>query len=337
MATKILDTRIRNKVDTFNNWSAPGVTLLPGEIAFVSVVTQQIDEDTGNIINVPAVLMKVGEAAADGGTKAFSDLPWLSAKAADVYDWAKNANAENIPVSILLGDTTEEKTLGSWLFSLLNDIATNIASITSLNSTVAANKADIEKELKTLKDSVAGGVHFIGITTSDISDGDMGTTPVVLVDGSTHIPMSGDVVIKGNKEYIFNGFRWNELGDLSRVGALETWRAQLICSTPPVDGTAVEFIDSVTQLDGIVVVSKKSIRTASTSAAGIVQLSSSIGTDSESLAATAKAVKTVYDKGVDVQNRVETIENNYIRVNQSDQTLCMGKETIDTIIFDCCI
>lgn len=78
-ATKTLNTRIQLKYDTYENWTKNNPTLLKGELAVVEVPTAQ-----GNITQVPAVLIKVGD-----GAKAFNDLPWGSAQAADVYAWAK--------------------------------------------------------------------------------------------------------------------------------------------------------------------------------------------------------------------------------------------------------
>ena len=97
---KTLQTRIKNRFDTLASWTGKD-NLLPGEIALVSVTTQQIDEVTGNVVNVPAVLMKVGDVYPDGHEKKgqsipFDELPWLSAKAADVYAWAKEEYAKDV-------------------------------------------------------------------------------------------------------------------------------------------------------------------------------------------------------------------------------------------------
>ena len=89
MAIKKIDTRIQNKIDFLSNWRTGDVELLPGEIAFVKVIEPKTDETTGITTHVPAVLLKVGEADENGNPKAFDALPWLSAKASDVYDWAK--------------------------------------------------------------------------------------------------------------------------------------------------------------------------------------------------------------------------------------------------------
>lgn len=71
MATKEFKARLINKIDTYENWNTNNPVLLKGEIAIVDVPEE------------PAVLMKIGD-----GTKQFNDLPWISAKSADVYSWA---------------------------------------------------------------------------------------------------------------------------------------------------------------------------------------------------------------------------------------------------------
>lgn len=74
--TGTLNSRILLRHDTRENWEAHGDTvLMAGE---VGLVTEQQDAGT------PVILMKVG----DGATP-FSNLPCLSARAADVSGWAK--------------------------------------------------------------------------------------------------------------------------------------------------------------------------------------------------------------------------------------------------------
>ena len=82
MATKELQTRIALKYDSYSAWTtAPGkdLVLLAGELGICN-----ISDANQNSNVVPTVLFKVGD-----GTKTFEQLPWASAKAADVYSWAK--------------------------------------------------------------------------------------------------------------------------------------------------------------------------------------------------------------------------------------------------------
>ena len=81
MATTI-KTRILNRIDLYENWITNNPTPLNGEICIVVVPAE-----TGAVVQEPATLIKVGD-----GTTPFADLPYLSAVAGDVHDWAKAAN-----------------------------------------------------------------------------------------------------------------------------------------------------------------------------------------------------------------------------------------------------
>lgn len=79
MANKTFNTRICMKNDTYAQWVEKNPVLLKGEIAVVV-----IPANTGAVQGEPVTLFKVGD-----GTKKFSQLDFIGAKAADVYDWAK--------------------------------------------------------------------------------------------------------------------------------------------------------------------------------------------------------------------------------------------------------
>ena len=87
MATKTLNTRIKLKYDTLVNWTTNNPVLLQGEVAVVAVPsepTQLYDS-----VSAPQILFKVGD-----GSSTFTQLPWASGLAADVYSWAKAQNLE---------------------------------------------------------------------------------------------------------------------------------------------------------------------------------------------------------------------------------------------------
>lgn len=79
MANKAFNTRICMKNDTYAQWVEKNPVLLKGEIAVVV-----IPANTGAVQGEPVTLFKVGD-----GTKKFSQLDFIGAKAADVYEWAK--------------------------------------------------------------------------------------------------------------------------------------------------------------------------------------------------------------------------------------------------------
>lgn len=80
---KIFNVRIKNKYDSYENWAASSIILEAGEIA-IAQTTVDVKVDNGTVKH-PALLMKVGD-----GEKTFANLPWLSAKAADVLSVCKN-------------------------------------------------------------------------------------------------------------------------------------------------------------------------------------------------------------------------------------------------------
>ena len=91
MAIKELTTRIALKYDTYQNWTKEDVAdqganlvLLRGEIGICEVPSVNADTNFA-----PTVLFKVGD-----GEKTFKQLPWASAKAADVYGWAKKSEED---------------------------------------------------------------------------------------------------------------------------------------------------------------------------------------------------------------------------------------------------
>lgn len=80
---KLLNVRIKNKYDSYDNWASSGLILEAGEIA-IAYTSVDVKVDNGTAKH-PALLMKVGD-----GVKTFANLPWLSAKAADVLSVCKN-------------------------------------------------------------------------------------------------------------------------------------------------------------------------------------------------------------------------------------------------------
>lgn len=78
MANKILNTRIKQKIDTEANWIASDIILLLGETAYV----------VDSMENPTVLKFKVGN-----GVNSFVDLPYASANALDVLVEAKNKDA----------------------------------------------------------------------------------------------------------------------------------------------------------------------------------------------------------------------------------------------------
>ena len=82
MAEKQLNTRIQLKYDTYSNWTTKNPVLKAGEMAIATIASGNTQEV--NSVTAPQVLIKVGD-----GTSNYTALPFVSAKSADVYSWAK--------------------------------------------------------------------------------------------------------------------------------------------------------------------------------------------------------------------------------------------------------
>lgn len=143
MATKTLQTRIALKYDSYSNWTeAPGkdLVLLKGEIGICEIPSNFTANADSRVM--PTVLFKVGD-----GTSKFYELPWASAKAADVYGWAKSETV------VLDGTTIKFKTGDVVNHSIdLSSFATD-AEVETVRSALDARIAAVEAKF-TGNDSV---------------------------------------------------------------------------------------------------------------------------------------------------------------------------------------
>lgn len=123
MAEKILQTRIQLKYDTYENWSTANPVLKKGEMAVATIgksPTQAVDS-----VTAPQVILKVGD-----GTTAYKNLPFASALAADVYNWAKSSDVAieegTDGYSLIFKDVSNRtiKTVALPKFALKSDIVT---------------------------------------------------------------------------------------------------------------------------------------------------------------------------------------------------------------------
>ena len=93
----IVQTRIQLKHDTYANWDLKKDIFkpLPGEICIAEVASTNKDTQVA-----PTILFKVGakkdstKGIEESNLYTFNELPWASALAADVYEWAKKSEAE---------------------------------------------------------------------------------------------------------------------------------------------------------------------------------------------------------------------------------------------------
>lgn len=170
MANKTFNTRICMKNDTYAQWVEKDPVLLRGEIAVVV-----IPADTGVVQGEPVTLFKVGD-----GTKKFSQLDFIGAKAADVYSWAKAANKPEYQAA-------EIKGLADYISGEIQDTDTQYEL-----------RADADNGRKFYLYSKAKGDEAFG--TSPVSTIEIPETVYTLATGTANgtVKFNGeDVAVKG--------------------------------------------------------------------------------------------------------------------------------------------
>lgn len=80
--------------------------------------------------------------------------------------------------------------------------------------------ADSRERLDAIEAAIAGGVVYVGVTTTALTDG--ATTNPITITGkdNPYTAEAGDLVSYGNKEFLFDGTAWHEVGDLTGLGDL---------------------------------------------------------------------------------------------------------------------
>ena len=262
MATKTFNTRLQLKYDTYKNWTTNNPVLLAGEAA---VCVVPADSNTG--LNEPAVLMKIGD-----GTSKFNQLSWISGLAANV---APNLIGSNptLPATSITGledfiageiqdtnttyqlvrvsDTSfklqsKENASASWVDVSTINITYTLTEGTA-NGTVAFNGTDV-------------AVHGLGsaaYTESSAYDAAGAAAGVQTALTGTAEDTASDLTLNGLKKYVDQEVTSavadaaSEAQDL--INALDN--AGQTCTTG-------EVVSSVSQTNGVIAVTKKSLTEA---------------------------------------------------------------------------
>ena len=94
-----------------------------------------------------------------------------------------------------------------------------ISKITLLNGTTYDLKdAQARADIADIQSAIAGGLNFLGETTTALADN--ATTNPITINSASVTAKKGDLAVYGKKEFLFNGTKWIEMGDLSLLKAL---------------------------------------------------------------------------------------------------------------------
>lgn len=72
----------------------------------------------------------------------------------------------------------------------------------------------------TARAAASGGIQLKGTTTTALVD--EATTNPITINGNSYTAVNQDAVFYGKKEFVFDGTKWHEFGDMSGLGSLAT-------------------------------------------------------------------------------------------------------------------
>jgi hypothetical protein len=138
------------------------------------------------------------------------------------------------------------------------------------NSLTFGNKSYDGSSAQTITAADLGldsALKFHGTSKTAITDGSE-TQTVTLSDDTQHTAENGCVLFYGNKEFVWNGSSWEELGNEGNYKVKQT-----AVSSPSASGSTTAFIDTISQnTNGVITVTKKNLAAATTSAIGGLKL-----------------------------------------------------------------
>ena len=289
MATeKMLNTRIQLKYDSLANWEKDSFILKKGELAIVTV-------DTVEGSTLQPVMFKVGD-----GSKKFTELNWASAKAADVYAWAKKSGIE-------INDNGQggKFVAGiSWENNKLVVTRTNVEWSDVQNKVMASASADglMSKEDKVKLDTIE---LADGKITVDLASG-LDATGIEQVKGikvtnaesaelaAEAAKVTGTLTIN---ETTYNGSTNVDITDAVKSAATSAVEALIKASDDTNAEVVIEnvnaLVDYVNKNAGDIAQLVTDVSTANTNASNAVKTAGEAKTTAEGAAAVAGEAKTL--------------------------------------------
>lgn len=266
MATTTLKTRLQLKYDTLTNWLAKDPVLLKGEIAVATIETTE----SASGLTPPACAIRVGD-----GTKKFSELKWIQAVAGDVQAWAKDNGATvqgwidtkiaAIPAAAS-GAGTVDFTAGKLISQVTQDEGGKITAVkyadiaqgdvVGLTDALATLTSGVASKLdKNLASESASTTNLLIDTAAAqgmADDAKAGAIESAGADATSKVSAAKTALLgKGGTEGTHT-----IKGAYDAAAAASKAVTDLDMSSPAV---AEQFIDSITQTDGKVSVTRASV------------------------------------------------------------------------------
>lgn len=134
-------------------------------------------------------------------------------------------------------------------------------------------------DIAAIQAAIAGGVTFMGETSTALTDGS--TTKSIVINSATITAVKGYLVVYNSKEFVFDGSKWIEMGDLSLIGDLG-WKNSASGSYTPTGGVSQPNFDGneMTSTGNFTPTGEVTLSTAASSTAGAISYVSALGTKS---------------------------------------------------------
>lgn len=94
--------------------------------------------------------------------------------------------------------------------------------------------------------SIQGGMKYLGVTTTPLTNGS--TTNPIIIDDQSVTATTGNVTVYENAEFVFDGTKWDEFGDLSTLGDLAYKDSATGTFTPAGSVTVTEVTGAISTL-----------------------------------------------------------------------------------------
>lgn len=269
-------------------------------------------EGIGKVGTVTGVKMN-GGAVKDPDAEGVVDLGAVVTDVSGKQD--KAIEIEGITAKTVEGALSEAKKAGTDAAAALNTYKTNNdTALAAVKKTADDNKAAIAK-INTDLGGLTGAMHFVGTSTTDPKTG-------ATVEGHETFK-AGDVCLFGDKEYVYNGTAWIELGDEGSHATKDYVNNSVNTAKEAVEG---ELTTAVSTLEGKITTAKsEAITEAGTAADGKIAAALKAYTTTEALnAELAKKLEAKDLTGYAKETYVDTAKSALLGTAEDDTT----KETI---------
>ena len=231
--------------------------------------------NTGTVTSVATGTGLTGGPITTSGTISLADSGVTAASYGNAANATVSATGGTFKTTYLTVDAKGRITAASdktMTVSVGNGTITN-AMLVNSSMSIAGSTISLGGTLSadTLRTNLglSSAMHYRGKATVAISDG--GTQdPTITGYDFTNDKMAGDVIIDSSSsmEYVWSGTAWERLGSETSFKTIQTAK-----SSPSASGNTTAFIDTISQdSNGVITATKKNVTTASTSAAGIIQI-----------------------------------------------------------------